>query len=82
MKYRLIAKANPLNREAPKKWYASPKLGEFGTVRLILQSGGVDTSDEFNSSKIKGVKIVFTPGSELKSQLHNSVVNTILLNRY
>ncbi|MDR0558785.1 MAG: HU family DNA-binding protein [Prevotellaceae bacterium] len=121
MKYKLIAKVNPLKREDPKKWYASPvnpgrltvkdfartiasrssalprsdiedvldsfleelsvvlttgmsvKLGEFGTMRLILQSGAADTHDEFDSSKIKGVKVAFTPGTELKNHINNIV---------
>ena len=112
MKYHLIERANPLNREA-KKWYASPvndgkisktelakeitgmsslsrgdvsnvieslleampkyllmgksvSLGEFGTLRLSFTSEGVDTQEAFNTGKITGVKVVFTPGVELK----------------
>ncbi|HUW05515.1 MAG TPA: HU family DNA-binding protein [Williamwhitmania sp.] len=112
MKYHLIERANPLNREA-KKWYASPvndgkisktelakeitgmsslsrgdvsnvieslleampkyllmgksvSLGEFGTLRLSFTSEGVDTQEAFNTGKITGVKVIFTPGVELK----------------
>lgn len=117
MKYHLIERANPLNREA-KKWYASPvndgkisktelakeitsisslsrgdvsnvieslleaipkylvmgksvSLGEFGTLRLSFSSDGVDTKEEFSTGKITGVKVVFTPGVELKRAIES-----------
>ena len=112
MKYKLIERANPQNREQTK-WYASPvndgkvsktdlskeiagisslsrgdvsnvienmleaipkyllmgksvSLGEFGTLRLSFSSEGVDSANNFNTSKITGVKVRFTPGTELK----------------
>jgi predicted histone-like DNA-binding protein len=49
----------------------SVKLGEFGTVRLTLSSEGTDRPEQFNASRIKSVKIVFTPSSELKKQLED-----------
>jgi predicted histone-like DNA-binding protein len=49
----------------------SIKLGDFGTVRLTLSSEGTALPEEFNASKIKGVKVVFTPSAELKRQLEN-----------
>jgi len=47
----------------------SVKLGEFGTMRLSLKSEGVEQGKKFDASKIKGVKIIFTPSSELKKSL-------------
>jgi len=47
----------------------SVSLGEFGTLRLSFTSEGVDTADQFNPNLITGVKIVFTPGVELKKSL-------------
>jgi predicted histone-like DNA-binding protein len=47
----------------------SVKLGDFGTLRLNLQSEGVDLGQKFDASNIKGVKVIFTPGSELKNNL-------------
>jgi predicted histone-like DNA-binding protein len=47
----------------------SVKLGEFGTLRLNLSSEGVDADKEFTADKIKGVKVIFTPGVELKESL-------------
>jgi predicted histone-like DNA-binding protein len=44
----------------------SVKLDEFGTLRLSIKSDGVEQGQKFDASKIKGVKIVFTPSSELK----------------
>jgi predicted histone-like DNA-binding protein len=47
----------------------SVKLGEFGTLRLTLSSEGTPSKEEFTAAKIKGVKVVFTPGAELKKSL-------------
>ena len=47
----------------------SVNLGEFGTLRLSLSSEGVDNPEDFKSNLIKGVRIIFTPGVELKKSL-------------
>lgn len=47
-------------------------LGEFGTFRLSFSSEGVENIEDFNTSKISGVKIIFHPGVELKN-----ILNTI-----
>ena len=117
MKYKVIERANPTNRDV-RKQYASPvnagnltikdlakeiagrssltrgdvenvlisfleeiptylkigmsvKLGEFGTMRLNLKSDGVEQGKKFDVSKIKGVKIIFTPSTELKKGLED-----------
>jgi predicted histone-like DNA-binding protein len=49
----------------------SVNLGELGTLRVSFSSEGVENEKDFNTSKIKGVKIVFTPGVELKKELSN-----------
>jgi predicted histone-like DNA-binding protein len=49
----------------------SVSLGELGTLRVSFGSEGVDEAKDFNTGKISGVKIVFTPGVELKKQLGN-----------
>lgn len=115
MKYKLIERANPQDREQ-KKWYASPvnegtisksdlakeivgisslsrgdisnvienlidtmpkyllmgksiNLGEFGTLRVSFSSKGVVALDEFNTNKISGMKVIFTPSVEFKAAL-------------
>ena len=46
------------------------KLGDFGTLRLTVHSnGGAPTIGEWDSSLIKCVKVIFTPGPVLKSRL-------------
>ncbi len=58
--------------ELPKYLKAgnSIKLGEFGTFRLSVLSKGSDTEEEYNTTAhIKGVKVIFTPGKALKSEL-------------
>jgi predicted histone-like DNA-binding protein len=49
----------------------SVKLGEFGTMRLSLVSEGVDEDKQFTANNIKGVKVIFTPGVELKNSLRD-----------
>ena len=49
----------------------SIKLGDLGTLRLTLSSEGTDNKEDFHASKIKNVKVVFTPSAELKRQLEN-----------
>ena len=47
----------------------SVNLGEFGTFRLSFSSEGVENPEEFTSELINGVKVIFTPGVELKNVL-------------
>jgi predicted histone-like DNA-binding protein len=49
----------------------SVNLGELGTFRLSFSSEGVDDKADFNVSKIDNIKVVFTPSTELKKQLHD-----------
>jgi predicted histone-like DNA-binding protein len=49
----------------------SINLGEFGTLRLSFSSEGVDNPSEVVTGKISGIKVVFTPGVELKGALKN-----------
>jgi predicted histone-like DNA-binding protein len=49
----------------------SVSLGELGTLRVSFGSEGVENEKDFNAGKISGVKIVFTPGVELKKQMAN-----------
>ncbi len=59
--------------ELPKYLTAgnSIKLGDFGTFRLSIQGTGSDTKEEYNVSNIKNVKVVFTPGKDLKRELED-----------
>ncbi|MCL2131692.1 MAG: DNA-binding protein [Lentimicrobiaceae bacterium] len=47
----------------------SVQLGDFGTVRLSIKSEGVELDNKFEATKIKGVRIIFTPSSELKNSM-------------
>jgi predicted histone-like DNA-binding protein len=49
----------------------SISLGDFGTLRLATISEGVDEDKEFTVANIKGVKVIFTPGVELKKSLED-----------
>lgn len=44
-------------------------LGEMGNLRLNFSSEGADTESAFSPAKIKKVKIVFTPGPDLKQSI-------------
>lgn len=120
MKYKLIERANPQNRQAAKKLYATPvnegtttksdlskeivkasslargdvsnaietmidvipkhllkgksvSLGEFGTFRISFSSEGVNSAEEFETSMISDLKIIFTPSVALKEQFRNVI---------
>ena len=45
------------------------RLGEFGSYSIKIMSNGVENNDDFNCDMIKGVKIYFRPGKELKKEL-------------
>jgi predicted histone-like DNA-binding protein len=47
----------------------SVQLGAFGTLRLSLASEGADSPQAFKSDLIKGAKVIFTPGVDLKDAL-------------
>lgn len=116
LKYKLVERGNPSDKEAPKKIYARPvktgtktvsslssdiadisslsrgdinnvitnlveripkdllegnsvSLGELGTLRVSFSSEGVETEADFHTSKIKGLKVIFTPGKLIKEEL-------------
>lgn len=46
-------------------------LGDFGTMGLIAKSNAADTAEDFNSSYLEGVKVVFRPGKLFKNELNN-----------
>jgi hypothetical protein len=47
----------------------SVKLEGFGIFRMTVSSDGTETVDELNARHVKGVKLVFLPGVELKRNL-------------
>ena len=49
----------------------SIQLGDFGTLRLSISGEGVADPKEFNTSMIKKVRVVFTPGPLLLEALGN-----------
>jgi hypothetical protein len=46
-------------------------LGDLGTLRLSFSSEGVDNPDDFHTSMISGVKVVFTPSVALKQAIES-----------
>ena len=45
----------------------SVQMGEFGNFRLSVGSSGVANAEDFNTSLFKKGKIIFTPGSRLRT---------------
>jgi predicted histone-like DNA-binding protein len=45
--------------------------GELGKMHISFGSEGVEDEKDFNTGKISDMKIIFTPGAELKKQLEN-----------
>ncbi|MRI62554.1 HU family DNA-binding protein [Ornithobacterium rhinotracheale] len=47
------------------------RLGELGSMRVSISSEGKSTADEVTAASIKGAKVIFTPGKDLKKMLNN-----------
>jgi predicted histone-like DNA-binding protein len=45
------------------------RFGDFGTFQIALTSEGAETAEKFHASFIKGGKIAFRPGIDLKEML-------------
>lgn len=52
----------------------SVQLGEFGIFRPSIKANASDTEEEADASKIYRRKIIFTPGSALKSTMNNTSI--------
>jgi len=47
------------------------RLGDFGAFQVNLKSNGAETEAKFNASYIKGNKVVFRPGIDLREMQNN-----------
>jgi predicted histone-like DNA-binding protein len=47
------------------------RLGDFGAFQVSLSSTGAETEAKFNASLIKGSKVVFRPGIDIKEMQNN-----------
>ncbi|MRJ09654.1 DNA-binding protein [Ornithobacterium rhinotracheale] len=47
------------------------RLGELGSMRVNISSAGKEAEEEVTEASIKGAKVIFTPGKELKKMLNN-----------
>jgi predicted histone-like DNA-binding protein len=45
------------------------RFGDFGSFQAAITSAGADTAEKFNASLIKGSKVTFRPGIDLKEML-------------
>lgn len=43
------------------------QLGEFGSFRLSVSSAGATTADDFKPAMLRTARVIFTPGSSLKT---------------
>lgn len=50
---------------------AQVNLGKLGSFSVNLKSGGVETEDDFTPAQIKGAKVIYRPGSEIKDMLRS-----------
>lgn len=44
-------------------------LGKLGSLNVSVSSEGAETAEEFTSANIKGAKIIYRPGDEIKNML-------------
>lgn len=42
------------------------RLGDFGSLRITVSSDGAETAEKFNNSMIKGNKVQFNAGADLR----------------
>ena len=47
------------------------RFGDFGSFQITISSNGAETAEEFHSSLIKGAKVTFRPGIDVKEMLNN-----------
>ncbi len=47
------------------------ELGKLGTLRLTVNSEGVETAEKVNAAQVKKVNIRFKPGSDLTGMVKN-----------
>lgn len=47
------------------------RFGDFGAFQISISSEGTETEDKFHSALIKGGKITFRPGIDLREMLNN-----------
>ena len=47
------------------------RLGDFGSLQIAISSSGAETEAKFNASYIKGNKVVFRPGIDLREMQNN-----------
>ena len=45
------------------------RLGELGSLRVTISSEGVEKEEDVRASTIRGAKVIFTPGKDLKTML-------------
>lgn len=50
---------------------SSVSLGNLGSLRLSISGEGVEDPSQYNTSKIKKTKIIFTPSSNLKKEIND-----------
>lgn len=47
------------------------RLGELGSMRVNISSEGKAKEEEVTQNAIRGAKVIFTPGTDLKKMLNN-----------
>jgi predicted histone-like DNA-binding protein len=47
------------------------RLGDFGSFAVHIQCEGAESEETFSTNLIKGLKLFFRPGNELKKSLEN-----------
>ena len=56
----------------------SVQLEDFGILRISFGSEGVDRAEDFSSSLIRGVKIVFTPSAKMKERVKSEITFEVI----
>ena len=54
------------------------KLGELGSLRVSIKSSGEDNESDVRASTIKGSKVLFRPGKDIKNMLRTLTYEKIV----
>lgn len=56
----------------------SVQLEDFGILRISFGSEGAERAEDFSSSLIRGVKIVFTPSAKMKERVKSEITFEVI----
>ncbi len=57
------------------------RMGDLGSLRISIRSNGYDAPSEVNATAVKGTKVLFSPGKQLKEMQKTLIYREAKSNR-